>query len=505
MRRRLIVVIALVALGALVVSAPASASSRDTRAKKKAACSLKKKAKCKKAKLKNIKVGKQNLSGANLKGATITGGTFSGTNLSNADLSNARITNVTFKNVRLSGASFSGARLSGVRFTGVQASAVRRLARDALTCSSVKYDGRYTIPFFCAGTSVDLSHMVVNDTTFAFANLPNADFSFTDFTDSGFSGGQLVDANFYATTWGSTRPWTFSGTVLTGAMFDASRGAGIDNIDTVTSDSLDGASFLDAKRYAFDPGLSADMLVHGLNGPATVLVQRAEGTSAPYSAITITGTWPKSLYSYAARCEPAKSAAATTGGCVRKMAKGDTATVVFETPGTIEVTSGGLACSSAAVTGGYRTTCTGTVSGDTVVTYAPVRETVKVISVLQNGVPTPMSKIRFESVTSAGARTLLTSCILQTSCSATVVPGTWLRVSVFREHSNGYFGMNCPGETGDAFTNNLTEWPWGDDTLSGDAGDTTRYALRRICPAFEVTDDITLTAVNDSPDGAPSG
>jgi hypothetical protein len=65
--------------------------------------------------------------------------------------------------------------------------------------------------------------------------------------------------------------------------------------------------------------------------------------------------------------------------------------------------------------------------------------------------------------------------------------------------------MNCPGETGDAFTNNLTLWPTGDDTLSGDPGDTTRYALHRICDAFTVTSDVTLTAINDRADGAPSG
>lgn len=499
MRTRLIV---MVALAALFVALPAAASAKPAKGKTK--CALKRKATCKKAKLKNVKVGKQNLSGANLKGATITGGTFTGTNLSNADLSNAKLTNVTFRNVDLSGATFNGARLTGVRFTGAQASAGRRLARGAMSCELVQGDGKYNVAFNCSGSSIDVSHMIVKNTVFQSARFPGADFSYTEFTSTGFVESSLIGANFYAATWDAGTTWPFSGDVLDGAMFDASTGVGIEGTPGAGGGSVAGASFLNAKRLTFGSPPGANEQVNGLDGPATVIVAREDGTAAPYSAITITGTWPRSAYSYVARCAPAKTAAATTGGCVRMMAKGNTATVTIETPNAIDASGGAFACSSVAVTGGYRTTCTGKVSENTWLTYAPLRYRVKVDSLLQSGAPTPMSKIRFESVSSAGTRTILTTCVLQTSCTAAVVPGTSVRVSVFREHSNGYFGMNCPGETGDAFTNMLTEWPTGDDTLSGDAGDTTRYALRRICPAFEVTGNVTLTAVNDSPDGAPS-
>jgi hypothetical protein len=173
----------------------------------------------------------------------------------------------------------------------------------------------------------------------------------------------------------------------------------------------------------------------------------------------------------------------------------------------ISTASDSLLTPSAGITCVGSSGCSGTLAGDSmgITITPPALFAITVNSVLQGGVATPISKVRFESVNARGERTVIKTCVHETTCSTTALLGTVVRISVFRQYSNGYFGMNCPGETGDAFTNNKTLWPTGDATLSGDAGDTTRYALHRICDAFTVTSNVTLTAVNDTPEGSPSG
>lgn len=503
MRSRLFVLIALVALGALVASAPASAASRDVRAKKKAACSLKKKAKCKKAKLKNIKVGKQNLSSANLKGATITGGTFTGTNLSNADLSGATLKNVKFSGVNLAGADFSNARLVDVRFDHVRRGG--KSTRSEVACAdgvtlpaSQGVDSTTSVTWFkgCQG-----AYSKFQLTRFQNVVFSDSDFSSASFHSSTFNGVLFLDSNFMGATFeaATMQGVEFKNTDVTGASFDfvTARDATIDTPDTT------GASFFLAVGLTFKQAPRLPDMVHGLKGTARVAV--SPGAGAPsYSQIAIKTKWDMGAWSRRTTCTSGPTTL-LSGTCFAVGALGDIYEIKLEAPSPVSLSVNGAICGRPALSGSlYTATCTGTIGGDVAVTYVG-QYTVQVKSVLQGGGATPMSKIRFESVATDGTRAIVKSCVLETSCSTSVQPGTRLRVSVFREHSNGYFGMNCPGETGDAFTNMLTEWPTGDDTLSGDAGDTTRYALRRICPAFEVTGNVTLTAVNDSPDGAPSG
>jgi uncharacterized protein YjbI with pentapeptide repeats len=500
MHRRLLV---LLAACIFAVAVPGVAWAAKP-AKSKATCSLKKKAKCKKAKLTGVKVGKQNLSGTNLKGATISGATFTGTNLSGVDLSGARLTDVTFKNVNLSGATLAGARLKGVTFRGASAASPPARTRDVLMCRAVNRDGGvYTILTGCTSPSIDFSRTSFTKAVFYESTFENANFQDASFTDSGFVDGSLVGANFTGATFVSENNEDFQDVTMTGSMFDDSVGARFYSQDggSTHGGRLVGASFLNAKGTNFDPELSAAAGVRGLSGAVSVVVQPGLG-SPPYTSISIVGAWSGSHYAVSSECT---SKAGSSGKCRRTVAKGDTVTTTLVTPGAVVVTASGLTCTSSALASKYQTTCTGIATQDVTVSYAVISYAVTVNSVLQNGSPTPMSKIRFESVAADGTRTILTSCILKSTCSTSVAVGTVVRVSVFREHSNGYFGMNCPGETGDAFASTKTEWPWGDDRASGDPGDTTMYSLRRICDAFAVTGDVTLTAVNDSPDGAPSG
>ena len=493
MRRRLLVLLALLALGSLVAALPASAASHDVRAKKKT-CVLKKKAKCKKANLSKQKIGKQNLAGAKLAGANLSGATLTGTNLAGADLTGANLRGATLNGVnltgaKLAGATFTAARLSGVDFSAP--SATRRSTRGpfaifrcAISLSSLKPAG---IVAECKGAWLNGASFVdatIADSDFRGAELLGAKFTRAKVTRTDFSGADLERAGLQDSA--------ISNSKFVVAMLAAASAQGA---------TISGSDFTDALVESFEPmealtkAGSSNVLTRtlGLNGRAQLLFDSARGTKASASVDAHSNNMDWNLPSVSCRLL-----------CFYDGLIGDTFTATISTlPGSTLTASRGITCAGS---GFY--TCTGTLNSQFMsiyVTPPPPTSSVTVNSVLQNNAPTPMSKIRFESVAANGARTIVKTCVLEASCTATVVTGTSVRISVFREHSNGYFGMNCPGETGDAFTNNRTLWPTGDDTLSGDAGDTTRYALHRICDAFTVTGDVTLTAINDTPDGAPSG
>lgn len=490
MRRRLLVLLAVLALGLLVAAMPASAASHDVRAKK--VCVLKKKAKCKKANLSKQKIGKQNLVGAKLVGANLSGSTLTGTNLAGADLTGANLRGATLKGVnltgaKLTGATFAGASISRVDFSSPKAS--KRATRSALnvfrcavSLNSLKASG---IVADCKGASL-------RGVSFAGATIVNSD----------FRGADLAGANFTSASVAST---DFSGAVMTLANLDKSTvSSSTFAVTLLERGSAVGATisqsdFTDAFVVAFEPMVAltkpgnGNRLTRtlGLRGTTMVTFDSARGTRAhaTVEARSNNTVWDLPAVSCSLLC--------FFDGVVD-----DTFTATISTAAGAKLTvSSGITCSGSFV-------CTGTFTGNfmSVNVTPPTMYTVTVNSVLQNsGGATPMSKIRFETVTNGVSRRTIETCVAKTTCSISVASETVVRVSVFREHSNGYFGMNCPGETGDAFTNNRTLWPNGDDTFSGDAGDTTRYALHRYCDAFTVTGDVTLTAINDTPDGAPSG
>ena len=490
MRSRLLVLIALLALVSIVAAVPASAASHDVRAKKKA-CVLKKKAKCKKANLSKQKIGKQNLAGAKLVGANLSGSTLTGTNLAGADLTGANLRGATLTGVNLTGAKLTGATFAASRLKRVDfsaPSATRRTARSlfsvfrcAVSLNSLKPSG---IVADCKGASlqgVSFTGATIADSDVRGADLTGANFASTGVTSSDFSGAVMKRIGLQDATFSGS---TFVATLLAQG---SAQGAAISNSD-----------FTDALVESFDPltvltkAESANRLTRtlGLHGTTMITFDSAKDVkaSAQVDAHSDSTVWELPSVSCWLLC--------FFDGFVDDTFTADISTA----SGSIFSVSSGITC-----TGSY--TCKGTLTKNfmSVRISPPTMRTVTVNSVLQSGAATPMSKIRFETVGDGGARTIAKSCVLQTTCAVSVISGTSVRVSVFREHSNGYFGMNCPGETGDAFTNNKTLWPTGDDTRSGDAGDTTRYALHRICDAFTVTSDVTLTAINDTPDGVPSG
>ena len=490
MRRRLLVLLALLALGSLVAALPASAASHDVRAKKKI-CVLKKKAKCKKANLSKRKIGKQNLAGAKLAGANLSGASLTGTNLAGADLTGANLRGATLKGVNLSGATLTGATFAAAQLDGVDFSAPganRRRTRSALSAfgcafSMIRVDGA-SITARCKGASL-------RKVVFTGASIGNSDFLGADLEEADFTGAVVKNADFRLANMSAVElaKSSISKSMFGEAVLEraTAQGAKIELSDFADALVMEFSPMLVLTRYSAGNRLAGTL---GLNGSTWIDIEAAQGTrvNASVEAASNNAVW---------RFKPVSCGLP----CKYDGIADDTFTVTLMAPAgsTVSATSG-ITC-----TGTGFITCKGTLAGSTMSIKVIPPLLVTVNSELQNGAPTPMSKIRFESVAANGTRTTLTTCVTQTTCTAGVATGTAVRVSVFRQYSNGYFGMNCPGETGDAFTNNKTLFPNMDDTLSGDPGDTTRYALHRYCDAFTVTGDVTLTAINDTPNGTSSG
>ncbi|MGI9188181.1 MAG: pentapeptide repeat-containing protein [Gaiellales bacterium] len=492
MRRRLLVLIALITLAALVATAPASAASRDVRAKKKTACSLKKKAKCKKAKLKNVKVGKQNLSGANLRGATITGTTFTGTDLTNVDFSKATLRGVTFKGVALAGASFAGANLRDVRFDHVTSSSARssRAGRCAEKLTTSIGD---TIVEACDASGADYRGAVLNHVYFFSSTFSGADFSNASLISTGFQDSVLFAANFANASF--TANSRLVDADLASSFFDGASGAQIvftrdPSADTAKIDGrLRFASFMRTRNISFDPKPAASDDVRGLFGTASVQVLRGSGDPA-YTSISIGALWGSKRYQFRRDCLQSATVA-NTGNCQATLAVGDYAVITITTPGEVTASGGGvLSCQGAAANGAYVTTCRGSVTRDVLFLYsapvaAPVMKTLRVDVRSGGFAPAVLPRILLESVTPAGTVIDTKTCTDAGSCESAYTVGTLVRVTMNGKVETAYFGALCPGETGSAIVD-------GGATMM--TTPTAGYNLERVCSAFPLNADTTIVA-----------
>ena len=475
----------IVALAAVLLLPVDAAEAKPVRA-----CALKKHAKCRKGTLSKLKVGKRNLAGANLAGATISGSTFTGTNLRDVDLSGARLTDVSFIATDLRGANFTGARLVNVRFERPKSAAPAPRARG-LSCAATELD-YYTQLTDCNGEGVDFSDTEFRKVAFQGGSLSGAIFRRATFTSVTFTDTVLIAAVFLAARFDDSR---FDGTVLTDAIFDQSTGARFSFSTTNPLLAyLHGASFLGARDFSFNPPLTTSR-PRGVDGAAVVTV--SPGADAPtYTDLAFTAWWGGS-YPQRRGCAAAKGST-LSGTCFMTAAVGDVLNVTITGPEPLRLESPGWSCDAAEVDGEWKAGCFGRLTGATTFTYS-LQPTVAV-AVLRNGDRTPdrLSKIMIDRVERTGALTRLWTCVDAQSCGGRVLLGTKVRVTVLRQFTNAYFGMNCPGETGDPIElgNQRTEWLVGADQQAGGQGDETAYNLRRVCE-FTVETTTGLTALVD--------
>lgn len=463
MRSRLLVLLALVVLGALVVAVPATAAAKP--AKGKAKCALKKKAKCKKAKIVKQKIGKKSLAGADLSGATIRDTTFTGTNLANVNLAGARLVDVTFKNVDLSGATLKGASLTGVRLERVRATPPRVRACMGLDSAT---DPLYT---YCSTPGLIADGVVIRDTFILGSSLERSSWRGTTFANAMFVTSDLDGARFDGANFGTGNIRGFSYSSLWGASssavgadFDDSQGLWLSDTDATN------ASFVGATREVIKDG-SVVTGARGLRGTRVVTVSPATPvTPVPASIhITETGHWRiGNLCVGEASCTYAKAAI------------GSPFAITIRSATSLTITGTGLACIETAAGGVYTSVCSGSAiaagTGVFDVTYAASAVETKTVGVSVVDLSTTavaVDAIRIQTVTSGGAVTATHTCANASTCSTAYPAGAWVRfVFTVSSPSGHYLVLN------DAATTTLGPTPITDGTT----------------PAFALNADTTLTA-----------